>query len=66
MKKHIGSSRRKYICSNYTYDTCGGCPLHKPCMEDASEDDYNRNPEEFERKIDEWLDTEIEEGNNGE
>lgn len=60
LKELVDDNRRAFICRKYK--NCEDCLLYKPCMVDRTEDDYKRNPDEFEQEIDEWLDTDIEEG----
>ena len=56
----IGDDRRTFICGKYKH--CQDCFVYVPCMVERTEDDFKRNREEFDQAIDEWLDTEIEEG----
>lgn len=60
LKELVGNNRRAFICGKYK--DCEDCLLYKPCMVDRTEDDYTRNPIEFEKAIDEWLDADIEDG----
>jgi len=60
----IGDDRRSFVCGKYR--NCEDCLVYKPCMVEHTEEDFYKNREEFDKAIDEWLDTEIEEGDDGE
>ena len=64
LKNLIGNDRRTFVCGKYRH--CEDCLVYKPCMVEHTEEDFHKNREEFDKAIDEWLDTEIEEGDDGE
>ena len=50
--------RKQLICEHYMY--CRECPLHKPCMVDSSEDEYEKDKKKYNERIDKFLDEEVE------